>query len=57
VSSVQVKFVQVDSTAGNSGVYWCGGLNMLDSGSGIIRRCGLVGGSVSLLGWALRPSS
>ena len=26
----------------------CGGLDMLDSRSGIIRRCGLVGGSVAL---------
>ena len=30
------------------------GLNMLDSGNGIIRRCGLVRGSESLWGWALR---
>jgi hypothetical protein len=28
----------------------CGDLNMLGPGSGTIRRCGLVGGSVSLLG-------
>jgi hypothetical protein len=35
----------------------CGGLNMLNLGSGTIGRCGLVGGSVSLWGWALRPSS
>lgn len=39
----------------------CGGLNMLAPGSGIIRRCdlprcGFVGGSVSLWGWALRLS-
>jgi hypothetical protein len=30
------------------------GLNMLDPGSGTIRRCGLVGGSVSLWGWAFK---
>ena len=35
----------------------CGGLNMLGLGSDIIRRSGLVGGKVSLWGWALRPSS
>ena len=35
----------------------CGGWNMLDPGSGSIRRCGLVGGSVSLQGWAMRPFS
>jgi len=35
----------------------CGGLHMLGPGSGTIRGCGLVGGSVSLLGWAWRPSS
>jgi hypothetical protein len=35
----------------------CGGLNMLGPGSGTISRCGHVGGSVSLWGWALRPSS
>ena len=42
-----------------------GSLNMLDLGSGTIRRCGLVGvnmvgfvgGSVSLWRWAWRPSS
>jgi hypothetical protein len=34
----------------------CGGLNMLGPESGTI-RCGLVGGSVSLWRWALRPSS
>jgi hypothetical protein len=34
----------------------CGGLNMLGPGTGTIRRRGLVGGSVSLWGWALRPS-
>jgi hypothetical protein len=34
----------------------CGGLNMLGPGSGTIRRCGLIGASVSLPGWALRPS-
>jgi hypothetical protein len=31
-----------------------GVLNMLIPGSGNIRRCSLVGGSVSLLRWALR---
>jgi hypothetical protein len=35
----------------------CGGLNILGPGSGIIRRCGLVGGSMSLWGWAWRPFS
>jgi hypothetical protein len=35
----------------------CGGLNMLGSGNGTIRRCDLVGGSVLLWEWALRPSS
>jgi len=34
----------------------CGGLYRLDPESGTIRRCGLVGKSVSLWGWALRPS-
>ena len=37
----------------------CGGLNMLGLGSGTIRRCGLVGGSVSVtigVGFE-RPSS
>ena len=34
----------------------CGDLNMLDPESGTIRRRGLVGGSVSLWGWAMRPS-
>jgi len=34
----------------------CGGLNMLGPHCGIIRRCGLVGGSVSLWVWALRTS-
>jgi hypothetical protein len=33
------------------------GVNVLGPGSGTIRMCGLVGGSVSLWGWALRPSS
>ena len=32
----------------------CGGLNVLAMGSGTIRRCGCIGGSVSLWGWALR---
>jgi hypothetical protein len=35
----------------------CDGLNMLGPGSGTIRRCVLVGGSVSLWAWALRPLS
>ena len=35
----------------------CGGLNMLGPGNGTVRRCGLVGGSVSLWGWALEVSS
>jgi hypothetical protein len=35
----------------------CGGLNILGPGSGTIRRCGLVGGSVLLWAWALRPRS
>jgi hypothetical protein len=35
----------------------CGDLNMLDPGSGTIRRYALVGGSVSFWGWALRPFS
>jgi hypothetical protein len=35
----------------------CGVLNVLGPGSGTIRRCGLVGGSVSLWGQALRPFS
>jgi len=35
----------------------CDGLHMLGPGSGTIRRCGLVEGSVSLWGWAWRPSS
>jgi hypothetical protein len=35
----------------------CGGLNMIGPESDTIRRCGLVGGSVSLWGWALRPFS
>ena len=34
----------------------CGGLNMLGPGSGTIKRRGLVGGSVLLWVWALRPS-
>jgi hypothetical protein len=34
-----------------------GGLNMIGPGSGTMRRCGLVGGSMSLWGWSLRPSS
>ena len=34
----------------------CGGLNMSGPGSGNIRSCGLVGGSVSLLGCTIRPS-
>ena len=34
----------------------CGGLNMLGLGNGTIRKCGLVDGSMSLWGWALRPS-
>jgi hypothetical protein len=29
---------------------WCGDLNMLGPGHGIIRRCGLVGVGVALLG-------
>ena len=34
----------------------CGALTMLAQGrSGTVRRCGLVGGSVSLWGWAMRP--
>jgi hypothetical protein len=32
------------------------GLYMLGPGSGTIRRCGLVGGSVSLWVWSLKPS-
>ena len=36
----------------------CGGLNMLGPGSGTVKsNCGLVGESVSLREWALRPSS
>ena len=35
----------------------CDDLNMLGQESGTIRMCGLVEGSVSLWGWALRPSS
>jgi hypothetical protein len=35
----------------------CDGLNMLDPGSGTIRRCGLAGVSVSLWSWALIPRS
>jgi hypothetical protein len=35
----------------------CGGLNMIGSGGGTVRWCDLVGGSVSLLAWALRASS
>ena len=34
-----------------------GGLNMDGPGNGTMRRCGLVGGSVSLWAWVLRPSS
>jgi hypothetical protein len=34
----------------------CSGLHMLGPGSGTIRRCGLVEGSVSLWGWTLSPS-
>ena len=37
--------------------YRCGGLNMFGQGSGTVRRCGLVGGSLSLWRWALRSSS
>jgi hypothetical protein len=33
------------------------GLNMLSPGIGPIRRCGLVGGSVSLWRWAMRIPS
>jgi len=35
----------------------CNGLHELGPGSGTIRRCGPVGGSVSLWGWAWSPSS
>jgi hypothetical protein len=35
----------------------CGGLSMLGPGSGTIRGCGLIGESMSLWVWALRPSS
>jgi hypothetical protein len=35
----------------------CGSLNMLSSGRGTIRRCGLVGIGVPLLEEALRPFS
>jgi hypothetical protein len=35
----------------------CGGLYMLGPGSGTIMRGGLVGVGMSLLVWALRPSS
>ena len=35
----------------------CGGLNMLGPESGSFRRCGLVGGSVSLWLWVLRLES
>jgi hypothetical protein len=34
----------------------CHGLNMLGPGNGTNRQCGLVGGSVSLWGQALKPS-
>jgi len=44
--SVLVKFL----------IGYCDGLHMLGAVSDTIRRCGLVGGSVSLLGWAWRPS-
>ena len=37
-------------------VGYCGGLNMLGLGSGTLMRYGLVGGCLSLWGWALRPS-
>ena len=36
-------------------IWWCDGLCMLGPGSGTIRRYGLVGVSVSLWMWALRP--
>jgi hypothetical protein len=36
---------------------YCGSLSMLGPWSGTIRRCGLVGRSVSLWGWAMRLSS
>ena len=36
---------------------WCGDLNVLGPGSGTIKKCGLVGGSVPLWKWALGPSS
>ena len=35
----------------------CGGLNMLGSGSGSIRKYALVGGGISFWEWALRHSS
>jgi hypothetical protein len=35
----------------------CGGLNMLGPGSSTIRTHGLVGGTMPLWVWALRPSS
>lgn len=47
---------QVKSWAA-TGIPHCDGLHLLGPGSGIIRRCGLVRGSVSLWGWAWRPSS
>jgi hypothetical protein len=35
----------------------CSGLNLVCPGSGTIRRCDFVGGSVSLWGWPWRPFS
>jgi hypothetical protein len=37
-------------------VVGCGGLDILGPGSGTIRRCGLVGESMPLWGWAMRLS-
>lgn len=38
-------------------VHTCGDLNMIGPGRGTMMKCGLVGGSVPLWWWALRPFS
>jgi hypothetical protein len=53
-SRVQIQSLTLKRETGKPEIAQCGGLTMLSPGSGTIRRCGLVEGSVSLWGWALR---